>query len=75
MYSAQPTQSNKSILGSGGRCYHPRVAPETVNLKNFPGPQLRLPPALEEGVGWGSEGGGRGVWTRGGGVLFTFFLF
>ena len=34
---------------------YPQVAPETVNLQNFPGPQLRLPPALEEGEGgwWG----------------------
>ena len=38
---------------------HPQVAPETVNLKNFPGPQLRLPPALEEGEGWGGVGPGR----------------
>ena len=30
---------------------HPQIAPETVDLKIFPGPQLRLPPAVEEGEG------------------------
>ena len=38
----------------------PEIAPETVNLKYFPGPRLRLPPALAEGEGGGSEGGERG---------------
>ena len=58
------------------RCYHqalihPRLAPKIVNLKNFPRPRLRLPPALEEGEGWcgGSETGG------GGGSSFHFLLF
>ena len=54
---------------------HPQVAPETVNQKNFPGPQLRLPPELEEGRGGlvgGSERGGG--WTWGGrGSSFHFF--
>ena len=66
------------------RCYHQalihaRVAPETVNLKIFPGPRLRLPPALEEGE-WGGGGGSEGGWgggfgPGGGGVLLPFFLF
>ena len=42
-----------------------KVAPETVNINTFPGPRLRLPPALEEG-----EGGG--VW--GGGVLLSLLF-
>ena len=47
----------------------PQVAPETVNLKNFP--RLRLPPALEEGDGGG--GGGFGPGGGGGGSSFDFF--
>ena len=48
---------------------HPQVAPETVNLKDFPGPRLRLPPALEEG--WGLRGGGL---DRGGGPPPSIFF-
>ena len=46
-----------------------------VNLKPFPVPQLRLPPALEEGEGGGVCRGDEGVRTRRGEDLLLPFVY